>query len=444
MAYNFSRNMVGGDIAGLRGLAATLNMYPAQMQAVVDALNRQVGSLVNDAGWWGDAADRFKRQWEGDSIGAQVLKEVVLAITGIVAGLATNLRSVENALEQAADDARASGVPVAPTGELLDLPPDAAPNVIQAATIYSETRTYAMEVAGRARFEATAQLQGIEGLIGPPPNPGALVPTPDAWVTAGDTLAGLYAVPASASQYLRTRIPVLQAKRAAAHAEFSAAQKQYSKWHLQMPDDIKAERRATLDALQNANKQLDGVERWDTKLAKMMDFRAGQLVPGLRAAADGSRLARFGADIPVVDIAAVGMSTALTSRDDMQKGDDASAIPKELSANVVAIAAGAVVATVVVGVVAAAGAPVVLAVGAGVIIGGAVAVGVGDAISNAWHEHWDEDIHKYGVAGGIGHGLEDVGSNTGKDMVNLGVTVGSGIKNVVTGVATSVWHDIFG
>jgi uncharacterized protein YukE len=440
LAYNFNRNMVGGDIAGLRGLAATLNMYPPQMQGVVDALDRQVGSLVNDAGWWGDAADRFKRQWEGDSIGAQVLKEVVLAITGIVASLATNLRVVETALEQAADDARAGGVPVAPTGELLDLPPDATPSVVQAATIYSETRDYAMQVAGRARFEATAQLQSIESVIGPPPNAGGAVLPPDMWVTVGDTIAGLYAVPASASKYLRTRLPTLKANRDLAHAKFSAAQKQYSKLGLKMPDDIKADRRSALQALEKANEDLTRIERWDTKLAKLMDVRAGEVIPGLRAAADGSRLARFGADIPIIDIAAVGVSTSLTSRDDMQKGDDASAIPKELSANVVALAAGAVVATVVVGVVVALGAPVILAVGAGVILGGAVAIGVGDAVSNAWHEHWDEDIHQYGVAGGIGHGLENVGSKTGQDIVNLGTTVVNGVG----GAATSLWHGIFG
>jgi hypothetical protein len=260
------------------------------------------------------------------------------------------------------------------------------------------------------------------------------------WVTVGDTIAGLYAVPASASKYLRTRLPTLKANRDLAHAKFSAAQKQYSKLGLKMPDDIKADRRSALQALEKANEDLTRIERWDTKLAKLMDVRAGEVIPGLRAAADGSRLARFGADIPIIDIAAVGVSTSLTSRDDMQKGDDASAIPKELSANVVALAAGAVVATVVVGVVVALGAPVILAVGAGVILGGAVAIGVGDAVSNAWHEHWDEDIHQYGVAGGIGHGLENVGSKTGQDIVNLGTTVVNGVG----GAATSLWHGIFG
>jgi hypothetical protein len=298
-----------------------------------------------------------------------------------------------------------------------------------------------MEVAGRARFEATSQLQGIEAIIGPPPNAGSgPVSPPDMWVTVGDTIAGLYAVPASASRYLRTKIPVLKAKRDAAHTKFSAAQKQYSKLRVQMPDDVKAERRSALQALEKANEDLTKVERWDNRLMKLMDVRAGEVVPGLRAAADGSRIARFGADLPLIDIAAIGVATGLTSYDDMQKGDDASAIPKELSANVVAAVAATVVATVVVGAAVALGAPVIVAVGLGVIIGGAVAVGVGDAVSNAWHEHWDEDIHKYGVAGGIGHGLEDVGGKTAQDMSNLWSTA----KNGVSGAATSLWHGIFG
>jgi hypothetical protein len=79
---------------------------------------------------------------------------------------------------------------------------------------------------------------------------------------------------------------------------------------------------------------------------------------------------------------------------------------------------------------------VLLAVGVGVVVGGIVAVGVGDLVSNAWHEHWDEDIHKYGVAGGIGHGLEDVGSKTVNDAEKLPGTIAN--------AAAGIWHGIFG
>jgi hypothetical protein len=437
LAYNFNRSMVGGDIAGLQGLAAKLLLFPPQMQSVVDALNRQVESLVHDAGWFGGAADNFKRRWEGDSIGAETLKQVVIAIAGIVGDLGTNLRRIETALQQAAQDARAAGVPVADTGELLDLPSTADPNLIQAATVYSDARQYALDLALRARLNATAQLQGVESVIGPPPAGGHPTMQPDGWVTAGDTIAGFYAVPESARRYLLgDRIPKLQAERDAAHARFSAEQKYWARQNMRMPDDVKQLRRSTLDALMKANSELDQVERWDTKLAKFLNIRAGDLVPGLRVAAADSRLLRLADDIPVVDLAAAVITTGLATYDDMQKGDDLSALPKELSTNVVALAAGAVVAGVAIGVIVTLGAPVLLAVGVGVVVGGIVAVGVGDLVSNAWHEHWDEDIHKYGVAGGIGHGLEDVGSKTVNDAEKLPGTIAN--------TAAGIWHGIFG
>jgi uncharacterized protein YukE len=445
LSYNFDRNMVGGDIGGLQGLATKLAVYSPQMQSVVDDLNKQVSRLVHDAGWFGGAADSFKRQWERDAVGADLLRQVVLAIAGVVGDLGTNLRRIENALQQASEDARAEGVPVADTGELLDLPPDADPSVIQAATIYYDTRQYALDLARRARLNATAQLQGVESIIGPPPNGSHPTMHPDAWVTAADTMAAFYAVPESARRYLLAdRIPMLRAERDAAHARFSAEMKSSSRQHIKMPNDIKQERRATLDALMKANNDLDKVERWDNKLMKFLDTRAGDLAPALRTAAGDSRLLRLASDIPVVDVAATVIATGLASYDDMEKGDDLSAVPKELSTNLVAIAAGAVVATVVIGVVVAIGAPVLLAVGVGVVLGGIVAVGVGDIVSNAWHEHWDEDIHKYGVAGGIGHGLENVASKTYQDGANLVNTVKSGVGGFVGGAATGIWHGIFG
>jgi hypothetical protein len=85
LAYNFSRSMVGGDIGGLLGLADNLSGYVPQMESVSDALN----------------------------VAARILEEVVTMVAANVSGLAADLRTVEDVLEQAADEARAAGVPVA-------------------------------------------------------------------------------------------------------------------------------------------------------------------------------------------------------------------------------------------------------------------------------------------------------------------------------------------
>ena len=451
MAYSFSRTMIGGDIAGLDALSSKLTTYPPQIQGVIDAVNGRVESLIHDANWWGDAADKFKRRWEADSIRAEVLKRVVVMVAGILGDLAGILRTLENALQQAADDARAAGVPVDANGDILALPPD--PTVLHAATVYAETRQYALETAQRARIQATGELQSVESVIGPRSYGEGRALPPDAWVNAADVISGLYALPSSSRRLLRSRIPKLRAERIAAHTTFSEQLKYYSKRRLPMPDDIKAQRRATLEAFNKVNSQLEKVDRWDTRLTKLMDVRLSKLAPALEVAADGSRGLRMLGEVPVVDLVAGGIVTGIATYDDMQKGDDWwTALPKEGSTQAVAIAAGAVVAGVVVVGLVVIGAPAIVVVGAAVIVGGIVACGVGDVVSNAMHEHWDEDIHKYGVAGGIGHGLADVGQNTAHDAVTLANQAG-GVKDAIANKAggikdaigsSGIWHGLFG
>jgi hypothetical protein len=442
LVSNFSRSLIGGDVAGLDALAMKLKLYPPQAQSVIDALDGRVEGLVHDAGWWGDAADHFKRRWKGDAITAEVLKKVVVAVSGIVFDLAGILRTLESVLEQAADDARAAGVPVTPYGDLLPLPPDASPSVLQAATVYSEIQRYAMATARRARLQATDQLQAVESMIGPPSNPQAAALPPDAWASAGDSLMTLYALPSSAGRNLRARIPELRHEREAALDRWREARDQARLDKTKIPDDIKVDHKATLQALNEANAELDSVERFDSRWTKLIDLRISDVTPGLKAASEASRAARFLGDVPVVDVAAGIVATGLLSYDDMQKGDDWSAVPKEASAQaagiVAGVAAGVAVGVVVVGGAALIGvsAPVIVVVGAAAIVGGVVAFGVGDAVSNAWHEHWDEDIHQYGVVGGVGHGLANVGTNTLKDFGH--------VKDAIGSTATNLWKGIFG
>jgi hypothetical protein len=313
---------------------------------------------------------------------------------------------------------------------------------MHAAMVYTETRRAAADAAEGARSKATGELQYIESIIGPPGNPKNSPLPPDALVTAADLMANLYALPEASGRKLRDSIPKLQEERDAALDRWRQARDQARTDHTKIPDDIKADHKATLRALNEANAELDSVERMNSPLSKLFDIRLSDVSPVLKGAAEGSRGARFLGDIPGVDIVAGAISTGVLSYDDMQKGDDWTAMPKEGSAQVASIVAGAAAGVaagaVIVGGAALIGvsAPVIVVAGAAVVVGAVVAFGVGSAVSNAWHEHWDEDIHQYGVVGGIGHGLANVGTNTLNDFGHA--------KDAIAGGVSHLWTGIFG
>jgi hypothetical protein len=96
---------------------------------------------------------------------------------------------------------------------------------------------------------------------------------------------------------------------------------------------------AVVYELQAAQGELDRAEGLirGFPLAKLLDTRTGDMVPALKGV-------RFLGDLPVIDGIAAILGTAASSYDDMQKGDDWTAVPKEASVNVGSIAAGTAVA----------------------------------------------------------------------------------------------------
>jgi uncharacterized protein YukE len=436
-----SRSLIGGDIGGLAALASRLNGYPPQIDDVVHTLNHQVDGLVHDASWWGDAANAFKHRWEVDADGAEALGHVLLYVAGAVGNLAGNLRRIEDALETAISEAHAAGVLVGPDGHPPVLPQGASPAVQAAAATYTQEWQLAQDMATQARMDANQQLMDVEGLMAPQGNGTGTQLSPDQWEMDADYLRGFWAAPVVARKYLALRLPKLRAERQAAHAKFTQAVRDNGRRGLKTPDSIKADRRASVQKFQDAYAEEARLERVEKNfpIFKAMNVRVGSVVvklaPGL---ASDSKLFKIFADIPVLDLAAVGVGTALQSVDDNQKGEDwSSAVPKELASNVAGLAAGIAVGALIVGGAAMLGisAPVGVAIAA-IAVGGVVAVGVGLLVTNAFHEHWDEDIHKYGLVGGIAAGVVHIDQNTAKDIVNLG-------KNTLN-TAQNVWHSIFG
>lgn len=192
-----SQSWVGGDIAGLANMGTSLSAAPADMKAVVDELSDKVDSLVNDAGWQGDAAENFRKKWSTDAITAGGLSDVVGQVGAILSDLASKLQQVENALHDAADEAAKQGVPIGPNGNVMPMmtanPP--SPQVatkLQTAQAYGQEYTAALQMAEGFRLNAASSLSDLYDQIGP--DAGSLG-TPDQWTTIGDYLRGLYAIP---------------------------------------------------------------------------------------------------------------------------------------------------------------------------------------------------------------------------------------------------------
>src|ERR1700685_4822581 len=103
----FSHDWVGGNIDGLASLAGTLYGYAPKMDAGADALDGQVGQLVNGAGWQGDAASSFKASWSKDSQTSRALGLATGQVGQIVDWLAVSLSMLESELEMAGHGAQA-------------------------------------------------------------------------------------------------------------------------------------------------------------------------------------------------------------------------------------------------------------------------------------------------------------------------------------------------
>jgi hypothetical protein len=292
-------------------------------------------------------------------------------------------------------------------------------------------------------MDANQRLMEVEGFFAPTSSTNGAQLSPDQWSTDLQYIAGFGSVPDSAKKYLQGRLPRLRAERDAAHAQFRAKVKEYSKLHLKTPDDIKADRRAKVQAFQDANAELDQLEK-KMRATKFLDVKVGSAVLKLAPElATDSKLFKMFADVPILDAVFLAAGTGMQSTDDNQKGQDwSSAVPEALTANVGGYAAGLLVGAAIVGgaVLFGVSAPAILIGAVAVGVGGLIAIEAGAAITETFHEHWDEDIHKYGVVGGIGAGAWDVVMKTDNDMLDLGKKTAS----TVTGAISSLWHGVFG
>ncbi|WP_327068640.1 WXG100 family type VII secretion target [Kitasatospora sp. NBC_01302] len=459
----FANTWVGGDIHGLSALAGTLYGYAPQIDEAVTFLDTSVTKVAHDAGWTGSAASAFQQAWGTDSMAAKALESVISSAGDVIDTLAVNLASIESALEDGADQARKAGVAIGADGK----PPAAAPTVgpptpAEAAGTgagagagtaseavageYATLWAQSMQLAEDARVDAAGQLQQIYQQIAPPGSGGSSLTTSDK-VTVGDYLRGLWAVPSAYSKTVNEQVEKLSKDAAAAKTAWVEAKNARPNPNVAMPQDAKDNLHNARVELASAQTDLTAAEKVESRfpLARKLDVRLSTFMTafGYEAGASAERSLldkglKFGGDIPVLDAVAAAAGTVLGAEDDMHKGMHwYEAWPENALANVGSLAVGTAAGTAIGGAIAAgsfAGATVA-GVAIGAVAGGAICVGVGDLTSNLFHEHWDEDIHKDGVLGGIGDGIGHSAAKTVSDLGSLAGNVGD--------LGKKLWHGIF-
>jgi uncharacterized protein YukE len=442
----FSHDWIGGDIHGLSAYAGTLQAYVPEINDVSTALDGKVKQIVGAAGWQGAAASAFTAAWDHDAQGAAALATVTSSTGNIVDWLAVTLSKIESALEQAADQASGHGVPIGAGGQgpsacLAD------PAAEAWRAHYQGFYNQCMLDAVTARNKAAAALQGIgDAILGKHDKGGD---GGDSGLSKGDltaisdVLAGFLGLQTRYRAFVDLQVG--HAKSALADAKTKAiedarqADGRFGSWS---PEDRQAftDAKSTLSSAESDLSAAQGNENWFTKVT---GFSASD-IPAVGDSLDGmggvaGDLARAGAGIPFVDLAAAGVGTYFGAQEDIAHGIPGYvAYPGEAAGNLAAVGIGGAV-----GIAATSGAATVLgglgagglvvslgAGGAGVLAGGVVAYGVGDFAHNLINENWGADINKYGVVGGVFDGIGDSAVKTGQDFVHVGESIWHGITSI--------------
>jgi len=441
----FAYDWIGGDIHGLSAYAGTLYGYVPEINDVATTLDGTVKQIVGDAGWQGSAASAFTKAWDHDAAGASALATVTSATGDVVNWLAVTLSKIEGALEQAADEAASHEVPIGADGQ----PPNAC---LANATAESWRASYqgfwnrCMRDAVNARTTAAGRLQGIGDTVlgkhdGKSGDEGGL--KKGDWTAIGDVLAGFLGAQTRYRGYVDLRVGHAKSELASAKTkaieDARQADGRFGTWSAEDRQNF-ADAKSTLSSAESDLASAEDTGNWLSKAAGFSpsDISAvGDSVGEIGGFAGD--LARAGAGIPVVDLAAAGVGTYFSAQEDIAQGVPAYvAYPGEAVGNLAALGIGTGV-----GIAATGGAAAGLgalgvgglalsvgAGGAGVLAGGVVAYGVGDFAHNLIDENWGADISQHGVVGGIVDGVGDSAVKTGEDFANIGKSIWHGISSI--------------
>ena len=418
---------VGGDIGGLHTMATTYKNAKGQLDDVVRPVTNAVESLVDDAGWKGDAAEEFRAKWSEDALTAGAFAGMVSDVGDILGTLADALSTCETALQNAEHVATGKGVSMGDKGVPLPLvtanPPGAADQkTISAMTEYDTVRKQVMHTAQHARLIAADKLRGLYAQVTAPTSTGDKI-------TIADALRGLYAYDAedarAGGKKARTELDDAKAAEQTAKKELRAERKAYQKAGRSLPKDLPA-KGAYRDAVMQVDSLEEAIARADVGSGKLpydrlLNVKLADAADALRLGKGLEALPEFLKEVPVIDVAAAAACGLVEAKDDHDKGWS---WQKSVTVDV-----GAAVGGVAVGALAVAAAPVEGAFAVAAAGVGAVILAT-DVLDHSFHEHWSEDIHDHGVVGGVLTGSGDVVANTWDDGKRLAKDVWHGVTSI--------------
>jgi uncharacterized protein YukE len=436
----FSYDWIGGDISGLAAFATKLQSYVPKIGDVVTALDKQVATIVSAGGWQGQAASAFTKAWQVDAVGATALGVVISSTAKVCGQLASNLATIENALEGAAAQVEAHGVLIGPGGEPAPEPLTASAESWRQA--YISFRNECLSDAMQARNNAATALTTVYGQIAPPPaaggGSGSL--TLGDGNTLGDYLRAFWALPTEYRKQVAESVEEqegLVTKAAKALASDRDALGRFVKGN---------QIQAHLSDLGGAQTKLAGLEAdlktaqaGETNVTKALDFSVRD-IPAF-SGDDLSGLLKASAEIPFVDIGSAGLGTYLSYEQDTADGvNPVVAAVGETGGTAASFAAAGGAAADVGG-----------SLGVSLGVSGVVAWGVGDYIHNLIDQPWGADLNHQDyldVGGypvsfpdpltGAVNGFSNATQQTGMDAVNMLKDAGSGIVHNVEGWPSDV------
>jgi hypothetical protein len=397
-------------------------------------LDTKVNDLVGQA-WTGQAAQAFSAAWQKDSRGAQAISDCLNHVSATLDQLATALGNAKTQYDNALATAHEQNVPLAAPGQTITVPDELR---AQSQQLSAEANA-ALQLADVAREQATAELEPLFAALDPnnaTMGPAAMTPQQATeaqrlglsdWVKLSTAAADLYAVPGAAATLQGAHVADLEQAYLRAKSAYSLA-------------GGKSADHSVYTELKAAKK--DALARLKAARSELADAHAlADRFPGSRLASTDleKALEAGGRDIsklkivkaaPLVDVAA----TAYNVYDDVH--NRGWSVPHAVIADSAATLAGVGAAA---GVIALApeAAPAVAVAG----VGAAVGYEATEAVTALTHDgHWGDNIHKYGVVGGIGHSFADAGDAFVKDNVETAKKAGHAVAHV----ATSVWHGVFG
>jgi uncharacterized protein YukE len=377
---------IGGDIGGLRAVAASLSGVVDEIRDTGEYLSKRVDHLVSDAGWSGAAAEQFRGAWEQDATALVELSDCTKIVGRCLSHLADALDSAQHQLDNAVVTAKAAGMPFYPDDE--PVPGPYTGRAVHAAAQFFLDVGPAQKAAKVARDTAIEELHAITSVTDG--DGSSSLTSADRAALAG-VLYGYYTLPNAMSEDAKGKLDSF-------NRDYRATQRQRN----HSPARSKAKAALTEQLRQSRIER----ERLQTKTAaaeriadrfkggRLLGSSVGSIADSLGVLQDGGKLSRVLDGLPALDVVIGGLATWAQATEDHEKGWSwTHAILADGGSNVAAIGAGLATDCI----------PY-----AGPFLAPFVSYGVGAWTYEATHEgHWTEHIHEDGVVVGTAEGLVD-------------------------------------